>query len=119
MAQTDEPQVWFGSPGVVGTERTRQKLRHRVEILRPLPVENTGVNIDSLPPREEARVLCSAGDSYGASRGPSYPPSRPGIHHQPAQRHQVFPLPACNGHVHPEALCWSAGIQVNFIWHHY
>lgn len=109
---TDEPQVWIGDPVGVGTVQTRQKSRHRMEILRALPMGNTRENTDSLLSLEEARVLFSVGARSEACSDPWYPLSLPGVHHQPAQRHQVFPLPACDGYVHPETLCWSPGIQV-------
>lgn len=39
----------------------------------------------------------------------------PGVHHQPAPWQQVLPLPPCHGHLHPEALCRSPGLQVGFV----
>lgn len=39
----------------------------------------------------------------------------PGVHHQPAPWQQVLPLPPRHGHLHPEALCRSPGLQVGFV----
>ena len=80
---------------------------------------NNRENTDSLPFLEESRILIPAGGRFEDPKEFYCPPSVPGIHHQPAPRHQIFPLPACDGHGHPEALCWSPGIQVSCIWHHH
>lgn len=119
LAQTYEPQVQIQRPGAVGIEQARQRYRHRIEILHSLPMGDTRENTESLSFLKEARVLFSAGDRPEASSEPWYAPSPLGLHHQPAQRHQVFPLPTCNGHIHPETLCWGPGIQVSSIWRHY
>ena len=103
-------------PGLLAIVQTWQKYIPGVAVLHSLEtLEKTLVVCHSLKNQE----LFPSGGRFEASAEFCYTLSLPGVHHQPAPRHQIFPLPTCNGHVHPEALCWSPGIQVSCIWHHH
>ena len=116
LVLTNESQVWNGRPGLLAIEQTWQKYIPRMAVLHSLEtLEKTLVVCHSLKNQE----LFPSGGRFETSAEFCYTLSLPGIHHQPAPRHQIFPLPTCNGHIHPEALCWSPGIQVSCIWHHH
>lgn len=66
---TDEPQVWIGDPGVIGTEQTTE-IQTQNGNLTCTASGNTRENTDSLPFLEEARVLFSVGDRSEASSDP-------------------------------------------------